>query len=719
MTLHTIQNMINELNPSQREAVLHPGGPLLILAGAGSGKTRALTYRIAYLIRAQGIHPSRILAITFTNKAAGEMKRRVEGLLGADARGLWVSTFHAACVRILRADIGKLGARFTGNFSIYDREDQLSVVRSCLKDLHLDLSSNPPGNMLAGISRAKNEILTPAQFAASSLDYYGQKVARVYAMYQKRLEEEDALDFDDLLMQTVRLLREVPEVLAKYQDRFLHILIDEYQDTNHCQYVFSNMLAAKHRNISVVGDDDQSIYGWRGADIRNILEFEKDYPDAKVVRLEQNYRSTKTILAAANELISNNGGRKGKTLWTTNESGGAIKAAVMESDESEAVWVASEILKLIDKGVTPSDIAVFYRIHAQSRAFEEAFIRRRIRYQIFGGVKFYERREIKDIMAYLRVLNNPSDRLSLGRIINVPRRGIGKRSWERLQEWAEEEGMSPLEAVLRWESSGIKGTARNGLSSLAKCIRSWQAVMDKVPLDELVKRILAETGYLKDLQQEATPEAVARIENLEELVSQTVHFNPEEVEVEGIFEDGRRSDNNDDKDENTSGNKEERQGEDWWDGKSTPVASRTLPLFLSHVALLTDIDVPGGEDGGIMMMTLHSAKGLEFPYVFMVGMEEGTFPHMRSMESNEEIEEERRLCYVGMTRAKKGLFLSRALYRITYGEYLNKEPSRFLDEIPEEYMERSDETDGNGGYGSRTSAYQISWGAGSRGPRGY
>lgn len=682
---HDLRIILENLNPAQREAVVHPCGPLLILAGAGSGKTRALTHRIAYLIKAQGVHPARILAITFTNKAAGEMKKRVGALLASDARGLWVSTFHAACVRILRADIKNLGGKFSSGFTIYDREDQMTLVRSCLKDLRLDSSSTSPGAVLAVISRAKNEILSPEEFASRPLDFFGEKVARVYALYQKRLEEDDALDFDDLLMQTVRLFEKAPEVLAKYQERFLHILIDEYQDTNHCQYVFSNMLAKKHRNISVVGDDDQSIYGWRGADIRNILEFERDYPDAKVVRLEQNYRSTKTILTAANEVIRNNGGRKGKTLWTTNEKGSPIKVSVFEDDTAEATWVADEVSELIDRGVAPSDIAVFYRIHAQSRSFEEAFIRRGIRYQIFGGVKFYERREIKDLLAYLRVLQNPLDRQSLGRVINIPRRGIGKATWDRLMEWAAKEDESPIEAVLRWEAVGIKGAAAKGLSGLAECLRAWRVAMEEVPLDDLMRRILVDTGYLKDLQLEATPEAVARIENLEELMSQAARFRPEMEEAPQDFVSARVA----------------------------------LPHFLSHVSLLTDADVPEGERGGVMMMTLHSAKGLEFSYVFMVGMEEGLFPHMRSMGSTDEIEEERRLCYVGMTRAKKELFLTRTLLRNTYGELIPREPSRFLSEIPEEYVEELDETAPAGGYDGFGRGCSTVWGSGFGGFRGH
>ncbi|HHY38573.1 MAG TPA: UvrD-helicase domain-containing protein [Clostridia bacterium] len=667
-----LRAILGNLNPAQREAVVYPGGPLLVLAGAGSGKTRTLTHRIAYLIKGQGIHPSRILAITFTNKAAGEMKKRVEALLGEDARGLWVSTFHAACVRILRADINHLGSKLSPHFTIYDREDQMTLVKSCLKDLRLDSSSASPGAVLAAISRAKNEVLSPEEFASRPLDFFGEKVSRVYALYQKRLEEDDALDFDDLLMLTVKLFEKAPGILAKYQERFLHVLIDEYQDTNHCQYVLSRMLAEKHRNISVVGDDDQSIYGWRGADIRNILEFERDYPDARVVRLEQNYRSTKTILSAANEVIKNNGGRKGKTLWTTNEKGSPIKVSVFEDDMSEAAWVADEVSELIHRGVAPSDIAVFYRIHAQSRSFEEAFIRRGIRYQIFGGVKFYERREIKDLLAYLRVLQNPFDRQSLGRIINVPRRGVGKATWDRLLEWAAKEDESPVGAIMRWEAVGIKGASAKGLSNLAESIKKWRIVMEEATLDELMRRILVDTGYLKELQLEATPEAVARIENLEELMSQAARFRPE---AEEVFSDRAETP----------------------DFVSARVA---LPYFLAHVSLLTDADVPGGEQGGVLMMTLHSAKGLEFPYVFMVGMEEGLFPHIRSMESSAEIEEERRLCYVGMTRAKKELFLTRALLRNTYGELIPREPSRFLAEIPEEFVEEMDETTARSGRAS-------------------
>lgn len=633
------------VNPQQLEAVRHTEGPLLVLAGAGSGKTRVLTNRIAYLVNSRGVAAENILAITFTNKAANEMCERLEVLLGRKLTGLWVGTFHSICNRILRREIELLG--YQRNYTIYDPGDQLALVKQCLKDLNLDEHRYPPRNVITAISRAKNALVTPAEVEQQARGLYETKTAQAYEMYQKRLREQNAVDFDDLLMLAVTLLSRFPEVLARYQRQFRYILVDEYQDTNYAQYVLVNLLSRQYRNLFVVGDDDQSIYRWRGADLRNILDFQQDYPEARVIKLEQNYRSTKFILEAANEVISYNVGRLEKRLWTDVEDGHLVFCFTGADELAEVSFIIDEIRRLqAAEGRSLADFVVLYRTHAQSRVFEDGFLTSGIPYQVVGTLKFYERKEIKDLLAYLRLLVNPQDRVSLMRVINVPRRGIGSVTWTKLEEYATGAGITMSQAIRQAEK--IPELAPGGakaVAGFAQLMDSLRSRMDKLSVTDLVGEVLERSGYLKALEAEKTPEAQSRMENLKEFLSVTQAW-----------------------DQGTGG-----QG--------------SLEDFLAQISLTTEIDnYRGGE--AVTLMTLHMAKGLEFPVVFLTGMEEGVFPHARCLEDMAELEEERRLCYVGMTRARQRLYLTRATTRTLYGTTQTNPPSRFLNEIPDTLIER-------------------------------
>lgn len=639
-----MDNVFAGLNPAQEEAVEHISGPLLILAGAGSGKTKVLTCRIAYLLQ-QGVAPYNILAITFTNKAAIEMRERVTRLVGAAAQDIWLSTFHAFCAKFLRMEIEHV-AGYKRNFVIYDAGDTLVLIKSCLKELNLDEKLFTPRGIQATISNAKNALQDERDFARAADTFHAEKIAEVYQLYQTRLRNNNALDFDDLLMLTVRLLESEEIVRQKYQEKFRYILIDEYQDTNRAQYLMAKLLAAKHRNICVVGDADQSIYGWRGADIRNILDFEDDYPDAAVIKLEQNYRSTQMILDAANAVIENNTDRKPKALWTNNTGGELITHYLAYDERDEAQYIADNITKLNTVYNTPyGDIAVLYRTNAQSRVIEEAFMKWGIPYTMVGGLKFYDRKEIKDILAYLRVLFNPADRLSLLRIINVPRRGIGETTIGRLIEHADRHGLTLFDVVSNPELvEGLTARAKRPLESLAELIFNFMPHVNTLPVTELIEKVMNDSGYVAELEKEQTPQDEARIENLRELLTVAKEFATSEMD-------------------------------------------NTLENFLSHVSLVSDIDNADTADDRVTLMTLHSAKGLEFPVVFMAGMEEGLFPHSRTLLNEEEIEEERRICYVGITRARRKLFLTNARMRNIFGKSTMFPPSRFLNELPASVVE--------------------------------
>ena len=632
-------DLLAGLNPPQRQAVLHRGGPLLILAGAGSGKTRTLTHRIAWLIRERKVDPYRILAVTFTNKAAREMKERLQRLLGSDHQ-LWVSTFHAACVRILRREIGALG--FTADFTIYDDADQKRLLKDSLKQLDIDEKTLRPRAAEAAIDGYKNEGLWPADIPAD--DYFGRLLVQVYSHYQERLKQANALDFGDLILMTVKLFDEHPQIADRYRQRFTHLLVDEFQDTNRIQYRLIRLLCTPQTELCVVGDDDQSIYSWRGAKIDNILKFDIDFPGTEVIRLEQNYRSTKTILTAAGEMISRNRGRKGKTLWTENPAGEAIRLHVLADDLEEARFVAAEIELLRRKGRSPREAAVFFRTNAQSRSLEEAMMRENIPYQVVGGIKFFARMEIKDILAYLRVLVNPRDTLSMLRILNVPPRGIGAVSVQRITDLAEGCGGFPDACREALDQGLLRGGAARGVENFLALIDKYNRLRDRLPFPQLTAELIEESGYGPLLRQEKTAEAKDRLQNLEELLR---------------------------------GMEEHLAG----DGN--------LSTYLEQVALVSDIDALDESQGRVSLMTLHSAKGLEFPFVFMTGMEEGLFPHSRATEADREIEEERRLCYVGMTRAMERLTLTRAERRRVYGDFQFNPPSRFLREIPPRFVEEN------------------------------
>ncbi|MFC7679241.1 DNA helicase PcrA [Paenibacillus sp. GCM10028914] len=641
-----IHEAVQRLNPEQRKAVEATDGPLLIMAGAGSGKTRVLTHRIAYLIATRKAPPWSILAITFTNKAAREMQERVSKLVGAEGRDIWVSTFHSMCVRILRKDIERIG--FTSNFSILDSTDQLSVIRNCMKHLNIDPKKFEPKAIQATMSAAKNELVSPQQYEQKAGDYFESLVAKVYTEYQKRLKSNNSLDFDDLIMTTIQLFKEVPEVLDFYQRKFQYIHVDEYQDTNRAQYMLCRMLADSHHRICVVGDSDQSIYRWRGADISNILNFEQDYPEARTILLEQNYRSTSNILNAANKVIALNTGRKPKNLWTEQGEGPKIKVFRGDSEHDEGYFVTSEITKSVQTGKSYQDHAILYRTNAQSRVIEEILIKSDIPYQIVGGIKFYDRKEIKDILAYLRLISNPDDDISLTRIINVPKRSIGDTTVGKLAAAAAERGTSIFRVLQFVDDLGFAGRTRNALVEFYDMIAALTQMVEFLSVTELTEKVLEMSQYRVELQAENTIESRSRLENIEEFLSVTMEFEK----------------NNEDK---------------------------SLVSFLTDLALIADIDSMNDDEedrsDAVVLMTMHSAKGLEFPVVFIIGMEEGVFPHSRAFSDNEELEEERRLAYVGITRAEKQLFLSCARMRTLFGRTTANPPSRFLEEIPEELKE--------------------------------
>ncbi len=645
-------NIYDTLNPPQREAVLHTDGPLLILAGAGSGKTRVLTHRIAYLIAEQGVHPWNILAITFTNKAAGEMRQRVDALVGMGSESIWVSTFHSCCVRILRRHIDNLG--YSNNFVIYDGDDQKSLMKEIFRRLRVDTKIYKERGMLSRISHAKDEMLTPEDIEKEAHgDREDLLTAQIYREYQAALKANNALDFDDLLVLTVELFEQFPEILEYYQERFRYIMVDEYQDTNNVQFRFVSLLAARYRNLCVVGDDDQSIYKFRGANIRNILEFEDTYPDAVVIRLEQNYRSTGTILAAANEVISNNKERKKKKLWTEKGDGSKIHFRQFLNGFEEAEYVVGEIQAACrDSGISYKDFAVLYRTNAQSRLFEEKLLMAGMPYKIVGGINFYARREIKDLLCYLRTIANGNDDLSVSRIINVPRRGIGTTTLARVQDYAASHGLS-LYAALE-QAKEIPGIGR-GLSKLEDFVRFIRVLRTKAEAEDMTVRgilqeVIDSTGYVKELEAEETEEAQTRIENIDELISTAQSYQ---------------------------------------DAREEAGQAPTLAGFLEEVALVSDVDTVDADQDYILLMTLHSAKGLEFPRVFMVGMEDGLFPGYATITygSREDLEEERRLCYVGITRAMEELTLTCSRSRMIRGEVMSQDISRFVQEIPRELID--------------------------------
>jgi DNA helicase-2/ATP-dependent DNA helicase PcrA len=673
---------INQLNPAQKQAVEAVDGPLLIMAGAGSGKTRVLTHRIAYLIATNKAAPWNIMALTFTNKAAREMQERVSRLVGPSGRDIWVSTFHSMCVRMLRKDIERIG--YTSNFTILDSTDQLSVVRGILKQLNVDPKKFDPKAILSAMSSAKNELLTAKAYEQTNGGYFEEVVAKVYLSYEKKLRSNNALDFDDLIMKTIELFREVPEVLQFYQHKFQYIHVDEYQDTNRAQYLLCKMIADQHHRICVVGDSDQSIYRWRGADIRNILTFEKDYPNAITVMLEQNYRSTANILNAANGVIALNQGRKPKNLWTDQGEGQKLKIFQAGSEHEEGYFIAKEINNNKAQGKNYNDHAILYRTNAQSRVIEEILIKSDIPYQIIGGTRFYDRKEIKDILAYLRLISNPNDDSSFNRIINVPKRGIGAASVDKLAERAAAEDDSLFSTLYDLEYIDIGGKANNSLQEFKEMIANLNQMIDYLSVTELTEKVLEMTQYREQLILEGTIEAKSRLENIEEFISVTLDF--------------------------------EKRNED-----------KSLISFLTDLALIADIDAMDedgevaskhGEKNAVILMTMHSAKGLEFPVVFIAGMEEGVFPHSRTFGDDEELEEERRLAYVGITRAEQQLFLTCASMRMLFGKTAANAPSRFLMEIPEEVKEVVSLVRDSYGYGSGGSSYgRNTGGATFGGPR--
>ena len=650
--------LIEGLNPQQAAAVVHAGSPLLVVAGAGSGKTRVLTRRIAYLLGERGVAPFEVLAITFTNKAAAEMKERVADLVGDRARSMWVSTFHSACVRILRQEAAKLG--YSNSFTIYDSSDSLRLVTLVMKDMHLDPKQYAPRAVAGLISQAKNELQGPADFVQHADNAFNAIVAEVFAHYQKRLVQANAMDFDDLIGKTVEVLQRHPESRQRYRSRFRHVLVDEYQDTNHAQYMLIKELVGTEgeglplAELCVVGDADQSIYAFRGANIRNILQFEADYPSAKTILLEQNYRSTQNILNAANSVISNNEGRRAKNLWSDAGSGALIKGYVAESEHDEADFVLQQIKELRDSSISkPGDTAIFYRTNAQSRVFEESFLRSAIPYKVVGGVRFYERKEVKDFLAYLRVLVNPADEVSLRRIINTPKRGIGDRALDTVDLFAQSTGISFWAALNRSaQVPNIPTRSVSAINDFVHLISSLQFLVEaKTRPSIIAQAVLEQSGLLAELAKSDDLQDESRVENLQELVSVAVEYE------EGEVEDGEEI---------------------------------SLLGFLEDVSLVADSDqIPDGEDHGgvVTLMTLHTAKGLEFPTVFLTGMEEGIFPHSRTLGDKEEIEEERRLAYVGLTRARERLYLSRSEYRTAWGAPSYNPASRFLAEIPEELLE--------------------------------
>jgi ATP-dependent DNA helicase UvrD/PcrA len=654
----TPESYLADLNQAQREAVLATEGPLLVVAGAGSGKTRVLTYRVAHLIRACGVKPNEILAITFTNKAAGEMRERLERMLGQTSRAIWILTFHAACGRMLRREAQRLG--YTSSFTIYDDQDQVRLVKACLEELGKDPKRFSPRGIHAQISRAKNELVSPEEYTARVASFWDQTVAEAYDLYQRRLHASNAVDFDDLLMLTVQVFERFPEALERWRKTFRYVLVDEYQDTNHAQYRLLQLLGGEHGNVCAVGDPDQSIYAFRGADIRNIMEFERDFPGTQVIALEQNYRSTNSILRAANSLIEQNRERKPKRLFSDLGEGDPVRVIEVEDEHSEARFVAAEIASLIGGGFSAGELAVFYRTNAQSRVLEDVLVRQDVPYQVIGGPRFYERAEIRDAIAYLNVLVNPQDATSLLRIANRPRRGIGDTSIQRLVTYAEATGRALFQAMADPEAAGVTAASCRAIRSFHATMESLMALSQDLAVDEVLERVLEKTGTLDALEAERTIEARGRIENLQELV--------------GVAREHRQ------------------QAEE-----------PTLAGFLQDISLVSDQDTIRDEQGLVTLMTLHNAKGLEFRSVFMIGMEEGVFPHSRSIEE-QGIEEERRLCYVGMTRAMERLTLTHTLARTLYGRRDYNLASRFLDELPSEVERDRLRPSSWSGYGSPASA---------------
>lgn len=631
-----------KLNPAQNEAVTHGNGPLLVVAGAGSGKTRVLTSRIAHLINEKGISPFEILAITFTNKAAEEMRHRVVELVGSVAHKMWVSTFHSACVRILRQSSDEIG--FSPNFTIYDQGDAARLMGHVIKDLNFDLKRFPPRALLSKISSLKNEGINPNDYLDSTENPYDQKVSEIFVEYQLRLKRASAMDFDDLLLNTVIIFRKNKSILEQWQNRFKHVLVDEYQDTNLIQNELVSLLAADHRNICVVGDSDQSIYQFRGADVRNILNFEKVFPDATVIVLDQNYRSTQTILDAANEVISRNSGRQPKDLWTEEGNGESIVMYQASNEDDEAKWVAEKIISYKRAGYSElSDVAIFYRTNAQSRAIEEQLNRLGMAYRVVGGTRFYDRREVRDALAYLRLAVNPLDEVALRRVLNVPKRGVGDTSLGKIEDWADKNQVDFFPALFEASKAGVSGKALKGIESFLNLLEESQSRLDLGPAD-IIEFSLEKSGYISALEEERTIEAEGRLENLSELVGAASEFSD-------------------------------------------------ISEFLERVGLVADTDEIPNEssdfgDGEVLLMTLHAAKGLEFPVVFLLGMEEGIFPHVRALGDPDQMEEERRLAYVGITRARKILHLCNAWSRMLHGQTQYNPPSRFLDDIPEELIQR-------------------------------
>ena len=645
--------LLNGMNPRQKEAVLHTDGPLLLMAGAGSGKTRVLTHRIAYLIEEKEVNPWNILAITFTNKAAKEMKERVNAILASGGEDVWVSTFHSMCVRILRRDVDFIG--YNRNFTIIDSSEQLTLMKRILKELNIDPKKYDPRSILGTISQAKNSLQTPQDFAKMQGSYYEEIAAKCYAAYQKELQYNQCMDFDDLIMNTIRLFEEHPDSLTYYQNKFHYIHVDEYQDTNHAQYTLVNLLAGRFRNLCVVGDADQSIYGWRGADMQNILDFEKDYPDAAVILLEQNYRSTKNILSAANQVIENNSNRKPKNLWTENKEGNKITYYRADNERDETRFIVDRMQEEIRSNHRNyGDFAILYRTNAHSRVMEETLLKANIPYKMVGGHKFYDRKEIKDILAYLNVLANPQDSISFERIVNSPKRGIGPGSIEKLRSFASLHEWPLLEAAQNVDLANIGGKAGQQLGAFGEMIQEVTQMIQYLTVTELTKEVLDRSGYLEDLKIQNTLEAQARIENLEEFLTVTQEFDKQ-------FEQQNEED--------------------------ADAPEEKLTVFLNDLALVSDIDNLEEDASQVTLMTLHAAKGLEFPVVFLIGLEEGVFPLSRALMEESELEEERRLAYVGITRAEEALYLTNAFSRTLYGRTQYNRPSRFVEEIDQELLE--------------------------------
>ena len=638
-------SILDSLNSEQQEAVQCTEGPLLILAGAGSGKTRVLTHRIAYMLEQKKVQPWNILAITFTNKAAREMRERLETLIGLKVDSLWVHTFHAACMRILRREIDVLG--YTGDFVIYDDGDQQTLIKMVIKDMNIDDKKYPPRSVSNKISGYKNELKTPPEARRLAGDFYEEKIIDIYEEYQKRLKKNNAVDFDDIIMLTVEIFQKHPEILEKYQNKFTHILVDEYQDTNTSQYMLIKLLAQEHKNICVVGDDNQAIYQWRGADIRNILSFEEDYPEAKVIKLEQNYRSTENILEAANKVIVHNTQRKEKRLWTEKTEGDKIFLYPAQDERDEASFIARTIKDLFQKeNRAYKDFAILCRVTSQFRAIEEGLVFSNIPYRIFGGKKFYDRKEIKDIIAYLKVLVNPRDELSLKRVINTPKRGIGDATWDKLVQHSTLEGRLIYDFLANPEVAGVSTRAANSIKGFWSQMEEFKEFAKNHDVTSLTNKIMEDTGYIQELELEKTVEAETRIENLQEFLSVTKEYD-------------------------------------------TKSSGGDLATFLADISLMTDTDNYDEQDDTVVVMTMHGAKGLEFPVVFIAGAEEGIFPHSRSLNTDDptELEEERRLCYVALTRAMEKIFITRAWRRTLYGRENFNPPSRFIEEIPPQYME--------------------------------